>query len=59
MLCALQGMASIAAPLETLRFSCAARIQLEEVISPKLAGLGRLDAGQELAFQVLYPQGEL
>ncbi len=41
-----------------MRFSCPARTQLEELISPTLAGLGIDDTQQDFSTEVIYPQGE-
>ena len=42
----------------SLHFSCHARTQLEELISPKLAGIDKSQSGEDLTFELVYPQGE-
>ncbi|KAK9844614.1 hypothetical protein WJX74_004677 [Apatococcus lobatus] len=54
----LKGQAAITASTESLRFSCPARMQLEELICPKLSKRAGVTGSQSHTYQIVYPQGK-
>ena len=53
----MQGAAAVTASTESVRLSCPARTQLEELISPKLSREMAGAGGQSFMYELVYPQG--